>query len=132
MTPGRMRVTVQHRILVHLLGYTRVADRFDAPREVTQQGIADVLRVRRSHVTLALQTLRERHLVEDRIARIVGGARRKKAYALTPLGYERAQEARAWIASRDSVGVAPSVELRPLATLVGTAELRTAPALPPA
>lgn len=31
--------------------------------------------------------------------RVVGSARRKKAYALTPLGYERAQETRGLLAS---------------------------------
>jgi len=93
MATGPVRVTVNQRILVHLLGFVRAAE-FDAvPPAVTQQGIADALRVRRSHVTLALQALHRRGLVEDRTARVVGGARRKKAYALTPQGYARAREA---------------------------------------
>ena len=99
MAAGRVRVTVNEKILVHLLDYARTEDRVDAPRETTQQGIADALRARRSHVTLALHTLRERSLVVDRTTRIVGGTRRKKAYCLTPLGYERARETRARLAS---------------------------------
>ena len=96
---GRVRVTLNQKILVHLLDYAWGGDRRDAPAATTQQGIADTLRVRRSHVTLALHALRERGLVEDRTTRIVGGRRRKKAYALTPLGYQRAREARAFLES---------------------------------
>jgi DNA-binding MarR family transcriptional regulator len=92
-------VTVNQRILVHLLGHVRWVDRGDAPPQVTQQGIADALRVRRSHVTLALQALAQKGLVEYRTTRVVGGARRKKAYGLTPIGYERARETRALLAS---------------------------------
>lgn len=97
--PGRVRVTLNQKILVHLLAYAWVEEGRDAPPGTTQQGIAEVLRARRSHVTLALHALRERGLVEDRTTRIAGGRRRKKAYALTPLGYQRAQEARAFLAS---------------------------------
>ena len=99
MAAGRVRVTMNQKVLVHLLSYARWIDRGDAPCQVTQQGIADALRVRRSHVTLALQGLTERALVEHRTMRVVGAARRKKAYALTPLGYERAQETRGLLAS---------------------------------
>ena len=99
MAAGRVRVTLNQKVLVHLLPYARWTDRGDAPGPVTQQGIADALRVRRSHVTLALQALAERGLVDHRTSRVVGGARRKKAYALTPLGFERAQETRSLLAS---------------------------------
>lgn len=99
MAAGRVRVTVNQKILVHLLDYAWSADRGDAPHATTQSGIAEALRARRSHVTAALQALRERGLVEDRTTRVVGGARRKKAYALTPLGYARARETRAFLES---------------------------------
>jgi len=99
MGAGRVRVTVNQKILVHLLDYARAGDRSDAPRETTQQGIADVLHARRSHVTLALNALEERGLVESRTTRIVAGTRRKKAYDLTPYGYARARETRALLES---------------------------------
>src|SRR2546425_5137662 len=55
MTAPPGHVTVNQRILVHLLAYTNVSDRDSVPPAVTQQGIADAVGVRRSHVTLALQ-----------------------------------------------------------------------------
>ncbi len=99
MASGRVKVTLNQKILVHLLDYTRWPDRIDAPAATTQQGIADTLRVRRSHVTLALQTMARHGLVQGRTTRIVGGRRRKKAYALTPLGYERARETHSFLAA---------------------------------
>ena len=90
--PGRARVTVNQKILVLLLDYAKYADRDDALPQTTQWGMSEALRVRRSHVTLALQSLERQALVVNRTTRIVGGARRKKAYSLTPLGYARAQE----------------------------------------
>lgn len=98
MASGRVKVTVNQKVLVHLLDFARW-DRDDAPEATTQQGIAGALRVRRSHVTVALQGLARQGLVTDRTTRIIGGARRKKAYALTPLGYRCALETRGHLAS---------------------------------
>lgn len=96
---GRVKVTRNQKVLVHLLAYVRYADRDVAPLPVTQQGIADALRVRRSHVTLALQALERRGLAVHRTMRVLGGTRRKRAYSLTPHGHERAREAEAGLAS---------------------------------
>ena len=96
---GRVKVTLSQKVLVHLVPFSKYADRMDAPVTITQQGIADVLRVRRSHVTLALQTLASQRLVTFDTMRIAGGTRRKKAYFLTPYGYERARETEAFLAA---------------------------------
>lgn len=99
MATGHVRLTVGERVLVHLLGYIRFADRKIAPPAVTQQGIAEALSVRRSHVTVALQGLAGRGLVDVQTARIQDAARRKKAYFLTPAGYARAMETKARVES---------------------------------
>jgi DNA-binding MarR family transcriptional regulator len=96
---GRVKVTLNQKVLVHLLPLARYADRRDAPVSITQQGIADFLRVRRSHVTLALQSLTNHGLVRYDTMRIAGSTRRKKAYFLTPHGYERARETEAFLAA---------------------------------
>lgn len=96
---GRVKVTLNQKVLVHLVPFARFADRFDAPATITQQGIADSLRVRRSHVTLALQSLATHGLVTFDTMRIAGSTRRKKAYFLTPFGYERARETEAFLAA---------------------------------
>jgi len=96
---GRVKVTLNQKVLVHLVSFVKYADRLDAPATITQQGIADALRVRRSHVTLVLQSLSSHGLVSSHTMRIEGGRRRKKAYFLTPHGYERARETRALLES---------------------------------
>ena len=87
----KFRVTVNDKILLHLLDYVRYAEKHEAPREVTQQGIAEVLSARRSHISLAVNTLRERGHLEERTMRITDEVRRRKAYFLTPKGYEAAK-----------------------------------------
>jgi len=96
---GRVKVTLNQKVLVHLVPFARYADRMDAPVAITQQGMADLLRVRRSHVTLALQSLTNHGLVTFETMRIARGTRRKKAYFLTPHGYERARETEAFLAA---------------------------------
>jgi len=108
---GRVKVTLNQKVLVYLVPFTRYADRMDVPVTITQQGIADALRVRRSHVTLALQSLANRGLVSFHTMRIAGETRRKKAYFLTPHGYERARETEAFLAAMPVVLDADGTEI---------------------
>ncbi len=89
---GNFRVTVNQKILVHLLEFVRFQEKPEVPRELTQQGIAEVVNARRSHVSLALSTLKERGLVEERTTRVIDEVRRKKAYSLTSKGYEMSKK----------------------------------------
>jgi DNA-binding MarR family transcriptional regulator len=90
-TEGAFRITVNDKILVHLLEYTRYNDRPEVPREITQQGISEIVGARRSHVSLALSTLRERSLVEEKTVRVTDEVRRRKGYFLTSKGFETAK-----------------------------------------
>lgn len=96
---GRVKVTLNQKVLVHLVPYAKYADQRNAPALITQQGMADALRVRRSHVALALQSLARHGLIWDATVRIAGQTRRRKAYFLTPHGYERARETEAFLAN---------------------------------
>jgi len=89
---GSFRITVNEKILVHLIEYTRYQEKHEVPSEITQQGIAETVSARRSHVSMALSTLRERQMVEERTVRVIDEARRKKAYFLTPKGYNASKE----------------------------------------
>ncbi len=90
-TEGTFRITVNDKILVHLLEYTRYNDRPEVPREITQQGISEIVGARRSHVSLALSTLKERSLVEEKTVRVTDEVRRRKGYFLTSKGFETAK-----------------------------------------
>ncbi len=52
--------------------------------------MAQVLRTRRSHVSITLSSLRARGYIEDRLGRVVNESRRRRVYFLTHKGYARA------------------------------------------
>src|SRR5439155_1969466 len=79
-------VTVGERILVHLSWYLRYSDAFECPRETTQDGIADALRISRAHAALELKRLRAASKAEERMAHVAGARSRRKVYFLTPSG----------------------------------------------
>jgi DNA-binding MarR family transcriptional regulator len=87
----KVRVTVKEKILIHLLGFTKYKDKFEVPSQVSQDGMAKSVGVRRSHIASALKDLRERELVEEMKARFEGQERRKNAYFLTFEGQAEAQ-----------------------------------------
>ena len=82
----KFRVTVKEKILLHLLGYTRYKDEYEVPAQVTQDGMAKTVGVRRSHIASALKDLKEQGFVEEVKSRIEGQERRKNAYFLTHEG----------------------------------------------
>jgi DNA-directed RNA polymerase subunit M/transcription elongation factor TFIIS len=87
----KVRVTVKEKILVHLLGFIRFKEDFEVPPKVTQDGMASVIGVRRSHIASALKGLKESEFVTEQKTRIEGQERRKNAYFLTPQGEIEAQ-----------------------------------------
>ncbi len=82
----KVRVTVKEKILIHLFSYSKFRDDFEVPGKVTQDGMAKVIGVRRSHIASALKDLKASDFVEERKTRIEGNDRRKNAYFLTPQG----------------------------------------------
>lgn len=87
-----MILTVGERILLHLLPYPKVPESFSVPAAVTQEGIADGISIRRSHVPRSLSKLMQDGLVEEILSHVQGAERRRKAYYLTPNGYKKASE----------------------------------------
>jgi hypothetical protein len=79
-------VTVKDRILLHLLDYWGQMHRSEWPVELTQDGIAGVVGISRSHVAVTLPDLIEEDMVEVTTQRVVGRPRRVKVYALTYKG----------------------------------------------
>jgi DNA-directed RNA polymerase subunit M/transcription elongation factor TFIIS len=82
----KVRVTVKEKILIHLFGFSKFKDEFEVPQKVTQDGMAKVIGVRRSHIASALKDLRISEFIEEKKTRIEGNERRKNAYFLTPQG----------------------------------------------
>jgi hypothetical protein len=79
-------VTVKDRILLHLLDYWGQLQRAEWPVALTQNGIAGVVGISRSHVAVSLPDLIEDEMVEASTQRVEGRPRRVKVYSLTYKG----------------------------------------------
>ncbi|UCF08172.1 MAG: hypothetical protein JSW28_00320 [Thermoplasmata archaeon] len=86
----KIRVTVKEKILLHLLYYSKYREEFEVPAQITQEGMAEAIGVRRSHIASALKDLKGAEFVEESKARIKGHERRKNAYFLTHEGQAEA------------------------------------------
>ena len=79
-------VTVKDRIILHLLDYWGQMHRAEWPVALTQDGIADVVGISRSHVAVTLPALMEEEMAEASTQRVEGRTRRVKVYSLTYKG----------------------------------------------
>jgi len=92
MESGLKKITVEDRILLHLFKNPLDPEAFEAPMSLSQVGISKVIGVRRSHVSHATKRLKEKKLIKEKIAHILGVKRRRKVYYLSPEGYLKAKE----------------------------------------
>ncbi|MBI4415431.1 MAG: hypothetical protein HY557_00425 [Euryarchaeota archaeon] len=84
-----MLLTAGERVLLHLLNFWNVKD---PPEAISQQGIAEAARLRRSHVPRTVKALAREGHVEEREGRVRGHGRKVKLYYLTEAGVRRARE----------------------------------------
>ncbi len=84
--------TARERILLHLDHYDIYSDHQEVPIEVTQAGIADSVRMSRSHVSYETTRLvDEENLLRESVRRVKGLKRKRKVYFLTDRGLEEAK-----------------------------------------
>lgn len=81
-----IRLTVRERILLHLLEFTKFAESFDVPVEMTQTGIAKATRIELPHVAQYIRPLVREGQVQERTAHIKGNPRKRKVYDLSNAG----------------------------------------------
>ena len=81
-------VTVEEAILLHLHEFSRYGPEDTVPIELAQAGISRALGVRRSHVSMSLDSAQKKECVEECLARVKNESRRRKCYFLTPAGKE--------------------------------------------
>lgn len=93
-------LTVQDRIVLHLMDYQNFSDKYEVPNQVTQRGIGESIDIAWSNVPRAMKKLVTDQVVEEKSARIKGDKRKKKAYFLTHKGYSQALTLREEMSSR--------------------------------
>ncbi|HEY3419312.1 MAG TPA: tetratricopeptide repeat protein [Methanomassiliicoccales archaeon] len=104
-------VTIGERIILHLAQYSKFKDDFDAPVDVSQDGIAEALRISRAHAAIELKKLKESALVDERIAHIRRGSTKRKVYYLNKPGEDKANSLRAY-ADREGIQIKPLLDLK--------------------
>ncbi|HRU11491.1 MAG: tetratricopeptide repeat protein [Euryarchaeota archaeon] len=104
-------ITVGERIVLHLAQYSKHMNDFDAPFEVSQDGIGEALRISRAHAAIELKKLKEAGTVTERIAHIRAGPVKRKVYFLTEAGEAKARDLKDF-ANRQGIELSPLLDLR--------------------
>jgi len=79
----KISLTVDERVILHLMDFSISEEDFEAPEGTTQAGIAKGIGIARKHVPRAVNKLLEDNLVLSRVAHVRGAKQRKKVYYLT-------------------------------------------------
>ncbi|MDG6225377.1 MAG: tetratricopeptide repeat protein [Candidatus Thermoplasmatota archaeon] len=82
------KLTIDRRILLHLMELGHSETDFEVPWEAVQEGIAQSINIRRDNLPRTMKKLKEEDLLFDVLKRIKGQPRKRKAYFLTSKGVE--------------------------------------------
>ena len=89
-----IRFTVEERVLLHLLDYIYYRLKIEVPKSITQEGISQSIRIKRKHLPRSLKSMKEKNLIQEKIAHVIGKKQRMKTYHLTNNGEAKAHELR--------------------------------------
>lgn len=92
MVMGVSLLTLQEKVLLHLLDFKGLDDSFEFPIGVTQKGIAKNIGAQRKHMPRVLKKLEERGFVSEKRGRVKDSSQRMKVYLLTWNGISKANE----------------------------------------
>jgi tetratricopeptide (TPR) repeat protein len=107
--PGSL--TIGERIVLHLAQYSKYIDSYDAPLDVSQDGIAAALRISRAHAAIELKKLKDGNEVTEKLVHIKRGKTKRKVYFLTAPGEERAKLIRQF-AESEGIDIQPFLDLK--------------------
>jgi tetratricopeptide (TPR) repeat protein len=82
-------LTTKEKVMLHLMAYHRFNTDDDAPKAVSQDGIAAVVSVGRNNLAKTLGEMVEETFVEVKSKHVKGMPSMRKVYFLTPLGFNR-------------------------------------------
>ena len=79
----KISLTVDERVILHLMDFIPHEEDFEAPDGTTQAGIAKSIDIDRKHVPRAVNKLIDQGLASTRVSHVKGSKQRKKVYFLT-------------------------------------------------
>ena len=104
-------LTIAERIILHLARYSKNAEDFESPMEVSQDGIGEALRITRAHVAVEVKKLKDSGEVSERISHVRRGKSKRKVYFLTELGELKARNVVDY-AARNNIAIDPLLDIR--------------------
>jgi len=87
-------LTLEKRILLHLLRFQTRKDDFEVPMDVSQEGVGKLYGVRQSSVSRVLNKMMKAGLITERSAYVSGSKQKRRVYFLTHKGAQYALETR--------------------------------------
>lgn len=93
-------LTLEKRILLHLLRSHGLRDDYEVPLEMSQEGIGKIFSVRQSSVSRVINKMLKEELVNERPAYVSGSKQKRKVYFLTHKGYQYALDTRRALETR--------------------------------
>ncbi len=88
MTNSKFNLTIKDAIMLHLLQFSKYKDEFEAPYAITQPGIAEIIGIRRSHVSNVIKGLKGDDYITERTGHVKNIPRKRKIYFLTQNGLD--------------------------------------------
>ena len=85
--PDKISITIDNKILLHILALGQVEEPGEIPITLTQSGIAEAIKTPLGSVSRALKKLVDSGLLVEKLYHIRGKKRRMTSYFLTLQGY---------------------------------------------
>jgi tetratricopeptide (TPR) repeat protein/DNA-binding PadR family transcriptional regulator len=106
-------LTVSERILYHLNNYVKYEDKYEAPFDVTQDGIAQACSISRAHAAIELKRLKASGIVDETLKHVRKGKARRKVYFLTTNGKSMAADVLQYVRDNSIIPMVDATKVSP-------------------
>ena len=106
-------LTVSERILFHLNNYVKYEDKYEAPFDVTQDGISQACSISRAHAAIELKKLKASGIVDETLKHVRKGKARRKVYFLTTNGKSKAADVLQYVRDNSIIPMVDAAKVSP-------------------
>ncbi|MCK5559699.1 MAG: AAA family ATPase, partial [Thermoplasmata archaeon] len=89
---SRFSLSIDKKILLHIEKYSKYEYQYEVPFELSQEGIAQAIGIRRDNVPRTMKNLKNEELIFEKVLRVEGVYRKRKVYFLTDKGRDYTQK----------------------------------------
>jgi tetratricopeptide (TPR) repeat protein len=83
---SKLTLSIDKKILLHIAKYSKYEFQYEVPFELSQEGIAQAIGIRRDNVPRTMKSLKNEDLIFEKVLRVEGVYRKRKVYFLTDKG----------------------------------------------